>query len=676
MLELTLRGETPIYVTIDVETTMDGSTKFTAHPFCPENKMLCYAAIVDFGSLIYRTSGTDNLAGVLEILTKSPRPIVLIGHNIKFDAHYLAMNGFPMERVIGLIDTQFMMYLYNGEKMVSLDSAVRSMLPETPHKFDTLQQARSAGIDIKDIPINNLMDYCSHDVEITNELFSTLVKLLTPKQLVLNNIYARYHYALWAMEFNGIEVDKKELYVLKRELEQTSDTIAMELENIYDYVMPSNLVKKSSPTSALFLNQYLLAAGIEVKDKIAVGTYKNGNTKYKTVISKEYFPSKVNLGAIFKSDKEVKKAKLTNGLISMDNKILTKIQDQLVIGTEEHDVVTKILKIRKIDKLLKTYVQPIAEYLDATGESYLHPVYNTSSTDTGRSSATNPNVQNFPPEIERILKRDNPNFMYVSSDWSQLEMWGAAVLSQDGNLAHDLDTGVDIHTRTYQQAGSPPGITRTHVKGINFGTIYGGKPPTLSQQSGVPIPMVAEIQKALWESYPALKEYYDYTYEDLNKRPVVGNYVSDGHNLNIVEKTSITGRCYRFKQFVNKYNGSHEFSWPQSCNYLIQGFATGDFHPLFIACLVYTQQIALSNSHLPILERTVHDSLGVRIRVDGTLDTDALSNIYVGYLKDVKKLTLYTLRDWIGRSEEEVYFPRINMEHKFTYLGDTNVTSD
>jgi DNA polymerase I-like protein with 3'-5' exonuclease and polymerase domains len=153
----------------------------------------------------------------------------------------------------------------------------------------------------------------------------------------------------------------------------------------------------------------------------------------------------------------------------------------------QHPFVAGITDYIKNDKLLTTYVKGFYKYIY---EGRIHPSYLLHGTVTGRSASRNPNGQNFPKrgklakEYRKIFIAP-PGWTLVESDFSQIELRVAAILSREPAMLKVYQDGGDIHEMTAagvmgipleQFKRLPDAIReqkRFQAKAVNFGFIYG-----------------------------------------------------------------------------------------------------------------------------------------------------------------------------------------------------------
>ena len=165
-------------------------------------------------------------------------------------------------------------------------------------------------------------------------------------------------------------------------------------------------------------------------------------------------------------------------------------EEVLVALKERHPVVGLILDYRELKKLVTTYISALPGYIAADGK--IHTTYNQTVTATGRLSSSNPNLQNLPIRSERgKLIREavipDDGCLFLSADYSQIELRLMAHFSQDEHMLDAFRNGQDIHAATAARIYNLP-ITqitkdqRRKAKTANFGIIYGISAFGLAQQ--------------------------------------------------------------------------------------------------------------------------------------------------------------------------------------------------
>jgi len=168
--------------------------------------------------------------------------------------------------------------------------------------------------------------------------------------------------------------------------------------------------------------------------------------------------------------------------------------DVLMSLAIRHELPAKILAYRQLAKLKSTYVDALPKLVrPETGR--IHTSFNQTGTVTGRLSSSNPNLQNIPVKTEagREIRRafiPEKGWLFISADYSQIELRVLAHLSEDENLVESFNTDQDIHLRTASEVFGVPvsDITdqmRNRAKVVNYGIIYGMSAFGLSQELGI-----------------------------------------------------------------------------------------------------------------------------------------------------------------------------------------------
>ncbi len=184
----------------------------------------------------------------------------------------------------------------------------------------------------------------------------------------------------------------------------------------------------------------------------------------------------------------------------------------------KHPLPGKIIEYREIAKLKSTYVDALPKLIhSATGR--LHTSFSQTGTATGRLSSSDPNLQNIPirTELGRQIRAAfvaEKGKIFLSADYSQIELRIMAHFSEDPVLVAAFRNGEDIHARTAQEVFGvgPLAQTAEHrraAKAINFGIIYGLSPFGLAQQLGIEQKEAAQFINAYFARYRGVKDYLD-----------------------------------------------------------------------------------------------------------------------------------------------------------------------
>lgn len=207
----------------------------------------------------------------------------------------------------------------------------------------------------------------------------------------------------------------------------------------------------------------------------------------------------------------------------------------------------------------------------------------------------------------------------LEADFSQLEVVGAAQMSEDPVLIEDLLSGRDMHRFFAAQLFQKPQDDvskqeRTYTKRMTFQLQYGAGAASMSRKLGLAKAKAQEFIDNYYSRYARLAEWQEGIMEAVrsSRKPSTGRTIL-GLPQGRGEYKSPTGRLYVFleKDKPEGWRGDDkepDFNPPEIKNYPIQGYATGDVMALFRG-IVYRLWLEAEwkDDALPI--NTVHDSV-------------------------------------------------------------------
>lgn len=176
--------------------------------------------------------------------------------------------------------------------------------------------------------------------------------------------------------------------------------------------------------------------------------------------------------------------------------------------SNEYEGVKVLLDYRKLTKLKSTYIEPLPQKVWSDG--FLHGEINQMGTKTGRLASENPNLQNIPPAARKIFVAPEGK-LYMSCDFSKMEIFIACELSGDPNLYDALHSGADVYSviasKSYglpiEQCGDGT-VYRKHAKTALLGCMYGALPFTIAKQVNVSVEEGKEILDNFFNGNPVL----------------------------------------------------------------------------------------------------------------------------------------------------------------------------
>ncbi len=185
---------------------------------------------------------------------------------------------------------------------------------------------------------------------------------------------------------------------------------------------------------------------------------------------------------------------------------------------EEHALPGAILAWRELSKLKGTYVDALPPAVHPkTGR--IHTNFRQAVAATGRLSSNEPNLQNIPIRTDegRRIRRcfvAAPGHVFLSADYSQIELRILAHYCQEGPLVESFRNDEDIHRRTASEIfGVMPALVspemRRAAKAINFGIVYGMGAFRLANDLRISRTEAQSYIDGYFARYPQVRAYMD-----------------------------------------------------------------------------------------------------------------------------------------------------------------------
>ena len=449
------------------------------------------------GYLIHFPESQKETKTILEIvrpLFENPA-IRKIGQNMKYDIQVLANYGIEVKGP--LFDTMIAHYLLEPDMRHNMNLLSESYLGYSPVHIESLIGEKGNNQkNMRSVPVDKLMEYAVEDADVTYQLKMIFEPKIISGGLadLARDIEMPLISVLAAMERNGVKLDLEDLKSITINLRE--DIISLEKEI---YTLAGTEFNISSPKQL----GDILFIRLKLDEKARV-------TKTKQFITNE--------------------------------EILQRL-------TNKHPIISKVLEYRGLKKLLSTYVEALPLLVDKkTGR--IHTSYNQAVAATGRLSSNNPNLQNIPVRDARgreIRKAFVPEkgHVFLSADYSQIELRLMAHLSKDESMIADFLSGNDIHAATASkifgvEIDKVTREMRSRAKTANFGIIYGISSFGLSERLTIGRKEAKDLIDGYFNSYPGVKIYMD---ESIRKARDLGyvttmfgrkRYLPDIHSRNQV----------------------------------------------------------------------------------------------------------------------------------------------
>lgn len=446
-------------ICFDTETT-------SINPLEAELVALAFSWEKGSGWLVHFPGPEEDTRGKLNILKpvfENPA-IRKVGQNLKFDIQVLANYGIEVRG--NLFDTMIAHYLLEPDMRHNMNLLAESYLSYSPVHIESLIGEKGASqLNMRSVTVEQIKEYAVEDADVTcqlKELFEPRLKAEGLSALA-SDIEMPLIGVLAAMERTGVKLNQDDLRAIATGLRE--DILALEGEIHSLAGMEFNISSPKQLGEILFVR-------LRLDDNARMTRTKQFNTS---------------------------------------EEILQRLAGR-------HPIINKVLEYRGLKKLLSTYVEALPQLVDRrTGR--IHTSFNQAVASTGRLSSNNPNLQNIPVKDERgreIRKAFVPEEgnLFLSADYSQIELRLMAHLSGDGNMIGDFLSGNDIHAAT---AAKIFGVDikdvtremRSRAKTANFGIIYGISSFGLSERLTIGRKEAKDLIDGYFNSYPGVKKYMD-----------------------------------------------------------------------------------------------------------------------------------------------------------------------
>ena len=390
------------------------------------------------------------------------------GQNIKYDI--LVLRNYGIQVKGPLFDTMVAHYLLNPELRHGMDYMAEIYLRYKTMPIEELIGPKGKNQkSMRDINIETVSKYASEDADITLKLKKILEKdiLTNGLEKLFYEIEAPLIYVLADMEWTGVRLDLKAL----NDLSELYTSELKEVENeIIEMAGIEFNVNSPKQTGEILFDRLKI---IDKAKKTKTGQYKTGEEELEKIRSK-------------------------------------------------HPIIGKVLEQRGLKKLLSTYINAFPLLINSrTGK--IHTSFNQTVAATGRLSSTNPNLQNIPirdargKELRRVFIPDEGD-LFLSSDYSQIELRIMAHLRGAINMMDAFNKGQDIHAATASKIyktsiDEVDSDMRRKAKTANFGIIYGITPFGLSERLTIPRSEAKELIDEYFFTFAGVKKYMDESIE-------------------------------------------------------------------------------------------------------------------------------------------------------------------
>lgn len=424
------------------------------------------------GSLFPAGREHDRLAAVAaQLAPVLASGCLKVGQNLKFDEWVLARHGLPLGGP--RFDTMLAAYVLDpGRRSHGLDDLVADFLGHRMMPWEELFERGDRQRDILAVDPWRLALYAAEDADFTLRLHAQLAPRLDEAGLrgLFADLEMPVSAVLLRMERNGIRLDRAFLGALRRGFEEELTRLQKRIVELAGEDFNVN-----SPQQLAVI----------LFEKLKLAPTKKTSTGWSTDVS-----------------------------------VLSAL-------AEEHELPAAILEYRQVAKLQGTYVETLPQLADPDTD-LVHTSYNQAVAATGRLSSSDPNLQNIPVRTElgrrirrAFVPRDAGN-VFLSADYSQVELRLLAHLADDPGLQAAFRDGADVHRRTAALINGVPEAEvtaemRGRAKAINFGVIYGMGARALARQTQVTVKEAAAFIERYFATYPRVRAYIEATRESARR---------------------------------------------------------------------------------------------------------------------------------------------------------------
>lgn len=427
--------------------------------------------------------------------------IVKVGHNLKYDFHILSNEGWDTAAISPIDDTMLMSYVLHGSlHSHGLDELAKIYLDHENIHFGSLFATNDKEKHFAELDIDVASPYAAEDSYICFGLYE-LFKEKIDKNEKLKKLYENCDLPLLPIllkiERTGVLVDKSRLNHLSKIFHEQLTGLEKEIWDIVGHEF--NIGSPKQLATVLF-------------DELKLSDNKKHST---------------------------------------DADTLTELQDT-------HPIIEKVLNWRSIAKLAGTYTDALPRQIGRDGR--IHTTYLQTSTNTGRLSSRDPNLQNIPIKTElgeeiRKCFIAAENKVLISADYSQIQLRLLADVADVKLFKETFQRNADIHEQTARKifniADNIPVSKdlRRAAKTVNFSIVYGISSFGLAAQLNVSRTDAQNIINSYMSGLPEIKEYMEKIKLFATEHSCV--YTPWGRRIELPEIKNPRLRAYALRAAVN-----------------------------------------------------------------------------------------------------------------------------
>ena len=443
-------------IALDTETTgLEEDASIVGFSFSFEEGVAYYAPL-EAGGRSYLSP--ESVRALFDEFLASGR-LSVVNQNVKYDLKTIWNLGSDIKNI--LFDTMIAAWLLDSNANVyNLDELSSRYLAHQTIRYEDVVEN---GQPFSSVPLDKAIAYAAEDSDIAYRLYKLFLPRLEERSLM--SVMEEYELPLIrilaGMERRGIHLSDERITALSRECGSRLGSLVSEIYRMAGHEFNLNSTRQ---LSKVLFEELSLPAGKKTQYGYSTDTAT------------------------------------LEGLRGVGGKLI------------EH-----ILEYRQLSKLMSTYIDVLPSLRDGNGR--IHTSFLQTGTATGRLSSRNPNLQNIPVRTDegRMIRSaftPEDGFVFLSADYSQIELVVLAHMSGDEGLRSAFLSGTDVHKYTASMIFSKSVVEvdaqeRRIAKTINFGIMYGMSAFRLSNELGISRKDASEFIRKYFERYSGVRAFVE-----------------------------------------------------------------------------------------------------------------------------------------------------------------------
>ena len=514
-------------------------------------------------------------------------PAMLVAHNLGFDLHVLANDGFDVPKMLGYMiplnqpvtkyfDTMVSGHTINENMEKKLEKVIErrygivkcdynivvATVTNEEKKSIGMKSNQKASFNHVQIPIGGM--YSGEDVFFLASIYAEHVQELVEDEQdeLFYCLRMPFLQVLWNMERRGVRIDKVRLAEMTKKAELELERLRCE---IYEIVGAEFNIGSDQQ-----LYEILYGFKKKIKDK-TTGGYKESYNKNLVDLNFGFKPYSWTAGG--KDKDKTLQAPQTNADALADILNKTYKTERQKEGVE---AVKLIVSYVRLSTLYGTFMVGLADNIYADGK--VHPSFNICGTDSWRLSCDSPNLQQLPRplegdeddyafwiqfEIRSLIIPDNDDECIIAADYSALEKRITAHVTEDVNLLKMIREGHDPHgfvaTLIFEECSAltPKEVKKVYphlrqiAKTVGFAIDYGGTEFTVAKNLGIEKEVARSYIDKYFEGFYGLKSWMETQKMFARKYGFVSTVLGHKRHLPDINSSNMRIKSYNERVALN-----------------------------------------------------------------------------------------------------------------------------